>query len=160
MFDLLSRRVLIRAAPFTRKKYPGARSPNAGIMVAPTARPEPLWERRKAVIIATDRVAPISESANLDHATTGRSSGFRIILRPRLLRSRASSKCACSGESNGIQRPSSPITAAGPRWIRTTFRSIAPRRLPAVTTYLLFRLDQTLQAACLGLAAGVSQDDA
>ena len=76
--------------------------------------------------MATDRSAPNTESPRQHAATTGRFSGLRIVLlttpSPR-------------GQTESLQFApprmvllwrSYPITAAGPRWILTTFPCVAP----------------------------------
>lgn len=88
--------------------------------------------------IASDRDAPNTESAPLIHATAGRSSGFRIVLRiapsprsiDRKLNFRSSSRewshrPTLTDISPGFRGgdSSSPITAAGPRWNYTIFPS-------------------------------------
>lgn len=67
-----------------------------------------LWPQRKR-----DHRAPMSRGGANEVTGVGRSSGFRINLRPRLLLALLS--------ENGIERQSSPVTAAGPRRICTVF---------------------------------------
>jgi hypothetical protein len=78
--------------------------------------------------MATDRGAPDTEGPRQQTAMIGRFSGFRIVL----LTAPSPQNCLMlqrhyPSSANGSLRRSSPITAAGPRWILTTLPSLVRR---------------------------------